>query len=96
MKAIESIVRHHHERYDGKGYPDRLAGDKIPSGARIVAVAEAFQAWSPTCFTKVPAPSKMPWPNYAVAPDLQFDPKIVGAFLDRLQTDAASPERQKA
>ena len=38
------IVRHHHERYDGTGYPDRLAGDAIPPAARLVAVADVYDA----------------------------------------------------
>ncbi len=41
---LESIVRHHHERLDGTGYPDRLAGDRIPLGARIISVADTFDA----------------------------------------------------
>jgi HD-GYP domain-containing protein (c-di-GMP phosphodiesterase class II) len=43
-RAVLMIVRSHHERWDGDGYPDRLAADEIPLGARIVAVADAFQA----------------------------------------------------
>ena len=42
--AVAPIVRHHHERWDGNGYPDGLAGEAIPLGARIVAVADAFDA----------------------------------------------------
>jgi putative two-component system response regulator len=42
--AVAPIVRHHHERWDGRGYPDGLAGEHIPLGARIVAVADAFDA----------------------------------------------------
>jgi HD-GYP domain-containing protein (c-di-GMP phosphodiesterase class II) len=38
------ITRHHHERYDGQGYPDRLAGDDIPLSARIVAIADVYDA----------------------------------------------------
>jgi HD-GYP domain-containing protein (c-di-GMP phosphodiesterase class II) len=38
------IARHHHERYDGKGYPDRLAGNDIPLAARIVAIADVYDA----------------------------------------------------
>ena len=38
------VVRHHHERHDGSGYPDGLAGDAIPIGARIVAVADVYDA----------------------------------------------------
>ena len=41
--AVE-IARHHHERFDGKGYPDRLAGEEIPLSARIVAVADVYDA----------------------------------------------------
>jgi HD superfamily phosphodiesterase len=41
---ITAMVRHHHERLDGSGYPDRLAGDEIPLGARIIAVADTFDA----------------------------------------------------
>ena len=47
MKFLESacdLVRHHHERLDGKGYPDHLVGDEISLGARIVAVADSFDA----------------------------------------------------
>jgi HD-GYP domain-containing protein (c-di-GMP phosphodiesterase class II) len=42
--SITNIVRHHHERFDGKGYPDGLRGEEISLGARIVAVADAFDA----------------------------------------------------
>jgi putative two-component system response regulator len=42
--ALTEIVRHHHERLDGSGYPDRLRGDEIPLGARIIAVADTFDA----------------------------------------------------
>ena len=43
VAAIEQIVRHHHESFDGQGYPDGLKGEQIPLGARIIAAAEAFQ-----------------------------------------------------
>jgi len=42
--ALLPIIRHHHERWDGKGYPDGLAGDQIPLGARILAIADAYNA----------------------------------------------------
>jgi putative two-component system response regulator len=44
LGLARAIVRHHHERYDGRGYPDRLAGDAIPAAARIVAVADVYDA----------------------------------------------------
>jgi HD-GYP domain-containing protein (c-di-GMP phosphodiesterase class II) len=42
--TLTAIVRHHHERLDGSGYPDRLRDDEIPLGARIIAVADTFDA----------------------------------------------------
>ncbi len=46
LKAIAPALRNHHERWDGKGYPDKLSGQKIPMSARIVAIADAFDAMS--------------------------------------------------
>jgi HD-GYP domain-containing protein (c-di-GMP phosphodiesterase class II)/HAMP domain-containing protein len=80
-KTIIPIVLQHHERYDGKGYPDGLSGDAIDLGARIVAVADVFDA------LKSDRPYREGWPLERVI-DLitqeagrQFDPKIVEAFL---------------
>ena len=44
FKEVLPIVRHHHESWDGTGYPDRLSGNKIPLGARILSVADAFES----------------------------------------------------
>src|SRR4029077_13216176 len=44
LGMARAIVRHHHERYDGRGYPDKLAGDAIPAAARLVAVADVYDA----------------------------------------------------
>ena len=44
FQSIADIVRHHHERWDGKGYPDRLSGEAIPFGSRIIAVADSIDA----------------------------------------------------
>ena len=44
MRISMEICRHHHEKYDGKGYPDRLAGDMIPISAQIVSVADCYDA----------------------------------------------------
>jgi response regulator RpfG family c-di-GMP phosphodiesterase len=44
LSTASAIVRHHHEHYDGKGYPDRLLGDEIPAAARLVAVADVYDA----------------------------------------------------
>ena len=44
FRRASKLIRHHHERYDGKGYPDGLKGEKIPLGARIIALVDAFDA----------------------------------------------------
>ncbi|NIP55632.1 HD domain-containing protein, partial [candidate division KSB1 bacterium] len=44
LRFASPMIRHHHERYDGLGYPDGLRGDQIPLGARIIGVADAFDA----------------------------------------------------
>ena len=48
LRAVREIVRHHHERIDGSGYPDRLRGDAIPLTAQIVAVVDAYDAMTTT------------------------------------------------
>src|SRR5690606_20972016 len=44
LRGVAQVIRHHHERYDGRGYPDGIQGEEIPLGARIMAVADAFDA----------------------------------------------------
>src|SRR4030066_1144509 len=46
IKSIAKIIRYHHERFDGSGYPDRLIGESIPRLARIIAVADVVEAMS--------------------------------------------------
>lgn len=81
---VVSSVRHHHERWDGRGYPDGLAGTDIPLFARIIAVADAYDAITSTRPYRVSAGRE-----YAVAclreeSGTQFDPMIVNAFVDAL------------
>jgi HD-GYP domain-containing protein (c-di-GMP phosphodiesterase class II) len=78
-------IKHHHERYDGEGYPDGLAGDQIPVGARIVAVAEAYDILT----------SDVPWRNALSSETAvqeiercagtQFDPEIVSVLRSAIE-----------
>lgn len=53
LNELKDIVLHHHERYDGKGYPSGLAGAKIPVGARIIAICDSIDAMSSNrCYRK--------------------------------------------
>jgi len=81
LKMSAEIARHHHERFDGTGYPDRLKSEDIPLPARIVALVDVYDALTGK------RPYKLPWPHeQAVALIRQesgrhFDPKVVDAFL---------------
>jgi HD-GYP domain-containing protein (c-di-GMP phosphodiesterase class II) len=77
---IAAIVRHHHERVDGNGYPDRLTGDSIPLLARIIAVADAYNAMTSDRPYRDAMPSRVARLRLAQAVDSQFDTGVVAAF----------------
>ena len=77
---IIAIVHSHHERWDGEGYPDRLAGDSIPLGARIVAVADAFQAMVEARPYRPALPAAEALELVNAEAGRQFDPACVSAF----------------
>lgn len=96
---IVPIVLHHHERYDGRGYPSGLMGEEIPLESRIIGIAEAFDAMvsenSYKITGKVISPDVMPAVvDFNLAVDelkknagTQFDPKIVEAFVRNISED---------
>ena len=85
IEGIKDGVRYHHERFDGKGYPDGLAGEEIPLIARIICVADSFDAMN----------SVRCYPNHLSKDEIveqltsnrgtQFDAKIVDCFLEMLR-----------
>jgi putative nucleotidyltransferase with HDIG domain len=88
------IVRHHHERYNGTGYPDKLSREEIPLKARILAVADSFDAMTST------RPYRPAKSHQAAIRELkrcsgsQFDPKVVDSFLavfDKVETFSSQP-----
>jgi putative nucleotidyltransferase with HDIG domain len=78
--AIATVVRHHHERIDGTGYPDGLSGDDIPLVARIVAVADAYNAMTSDRPYRDAMPSRVARLRIAQAVETQFDTSVVAAF----------------
>lgn len=68
-------VRGHHERFDGAGYPDRLAGEDIPPGARIIAVADAFDAMTTTRPYRKGLPIAEAYRRLAEGAGTQWDPR---------------------
>jgi HD-GYP domain-containing protein (c-di-GMP phosphodiesterase class II) len=73
------LVRHHHERWDGKGYPDGLAGPAIPLGARIFAVADSFDAMTSRRPYRQPVSLRQARAELARCAGAQFDPAVVAA-----------------
>jgi putative nucleotidyltransferase with HDIG domain len=77
---IARIVRHHHERVDGLGYPDNLPGDEIPLLSRIIAVADAYNAMTSDRPYRDAMPSRVARLRLAQAVESQFDTSVVAAF----------------
>lgn len=93
LSPIVPIVRHHHERYDGRGYPDGLAGDTIPLGAAIVGLADAFE----TMLSDRPYRRAMGWQDVIAeikrCRGSHFVPSVVDALLTALESGALEPIR---
>jgi putative nucleotidyltransferase with HDIG domain len=81
LEDVSRIVRHHHERWDGKGYPDGIAGQAIPLGARIFAVADSFDAMTSDRPYRRALSVKDARVEVARCRGTQFDPEIVDAFV---------------
>jgi putative two-component system response regulator len=84
-REVAPIIRGHHERWDGRGYPDRLAKDAIPLGARIIAIVDAFDAMT------TDRPYRRAFTVESAAHELeagagtQFDPQLVTMFVEMLR-----------
>lgn len=81
LEMAADIANGHHERYDGSGYPNGFKGEEIPLSARIVAVADVYDAF------RSKRPYKLPWPHEKAVEEIQrsagshFDPQVVEAFM---------------
>ncbi|MBA3301756.1 MAG: HD domain-containing protein [Thermoleophilaceae bacterium] len=80
LSDARAVVRHHHERWDGGGYPDGLAGEDIPIAARIFAVADTFDALTTDRPYRPAATLERAQEVIAGEAGLQFDPAVVAAF----------------
>jgi putative nucleotidyltransferase with HDIG domain len=81
MAPAIPLVRSHHERWDGRGYPDGLAGKDIPRLARIVAVADTFDAMTSDRPYRAGMPARKAFKEVEIQSGLQFDPECAAAFL---------------
>jgi putative nucleotidyltransferase with HDIG domain len=90
LKEVAPIIRAHHERIDGKGYPDRLSGNQIPLMARIIAVADSFHAMISKRPYRDPVPIQKAVEILAEGSGTQWDPVVVDAMLSIIR-----PARQE-
>ena len=84
---ILPIVKHHHERYDGRGYPSQLVGENIPYVARIAAVADTFDAMTSKRSYRDSLPIDVVRSEIERCSGTQFDPNIAKVFLDIMDND---------
>lgn len=84
FQNIIPIVKHHHERYDGKGYPGKLQGENIPYLARITAIADTYDAMTSKRAYRDPLSIDIVKAEFEKNSGTQFDPKLVPVFLDIL------------
>ncbi|MBC7386488.1 MAG: HD-GYP domain-containing protein [Cryobacterium sp.] len=80
FKDILPGVRHHHERLDGKGYPDRLAGDEIPVTARVILIADTFDAMTTTRPYRRGLTNEVAYKELRQFAGRQFDEQLVKVF----------------
>lgn len=92
FRDIIPIVLHHHERYDGHGYPSQLAGEDIPYMARIAAVVDTFDAMTSKRSYRNALPLDVVKDEIKKCSGTQFDPEMAAAFLDILENDYAKIE----
>lgn len=85
FKDMIPIVKHHHEKYDGTGYPGKLAGENIPYLARIAAIADSFDAMTSRRTYRDSLPIETVISEFRRCKGTQFDPKLTDVFLDILE-----------
>jgi len=90
LAAVRPIVRHHHERWDGLGYPDGLSGEEIPLGARIMAVADAVEAMSAERVYRGPLSEPEIVKELERGNGTQWDPILTDLVLRMIETETIS------
>ncbi len=86
------IIRHHHERWDGTGYPDGLKGEEIPIGSRIISIIEAFEVMSSGRGYTAPRNGRAILEELRRVASTQFDPALVSEFIDYLASATRKAE----
>jgi HD-GYP domain-containing protein (c-di-GMP phosphodiesterase class II) len=91
IEPVASWVLHHHERWDGDGYPAKLAGERIPLGARIIFAADAFDAMTSNRIYRRALSVEEATEELRRCAGTQFDPVVVRALLEDLESNGPRP-----
>jgi HD-GYP domain-containing protein (c-di-GMP phosphodiesterase class II) len=92
FKDIAKYARHHHERYDGKGYPDHLKGENIPYFSRIILISDTFDAMTSTRPYRDGLPYNVAFSELIEFAGSQFDPKLSNYFIKAMEKDEKKKE----
>lgn len=92
LSFARPMIRHHHERYDGRGYPDGLQGNRIPLGARIIGVADAFDAMTTKRPYNEPLSFEEALEKFEPLKGKQFDPQVIEALVRMIKRDYIDEE----
>lgn len=95
MPDLSIGARWHHEKYNGKGYPDGIAGENIPEQARIIAVADAYDAMTSYRSYREPMPQEKVKEEFEKNSGTQFDPRFAGIMLEMINEDKNYDMREK-
>jgi GAF domain-containing protein len=96
LEHVQVLVRHHHERFDGAGYPAGLAGRDIPLGARIIAVCDAYDAMTSDRPYRKALSHEAALAEIEAGRGSQFDPEVVAVFLRVVDGHVAAVEAERA
>jgi putative nucleotidyltransferase with HDIG domain len=94
LEHVAEVVRSHHERWDGAGYPAGLAGEDIPLASRVIAPCDVYRAMTSERPYRRPLPPPRALAAIQAASGTSFDPQVVSALLGVLAADGLTPEPQ--
>ncbi|MGB0453391.1 MAG: HD-GYP domain-containing protein [Bacteriovoracaceae bacterium] len=92
FKNIAKYARHHHERYDGRGYPDGLKGEEIPLFSRIILIADTFDAMTSSRPYREGLTYNIAFEELEEFAGSQFDPNVVNLFIEAMKKEEAQKE----
>lgn len=94
FEKIAINAKHHHERFDGRGYPDALKADEIPLYSRIILIADTFDAMTSSRVYRKGLPYETAYAELIEFSGTQFDPELVQHFISGMKKEAAKKEDQ--